>query len=165
MFKKQSRLTHDTASCARVHQTRTGFPVPLRASNHLKADGQLKLAAVSPSVDDWSHENATAKFFNHFFYLLVYIFLFPGFFAWLLIKNGSSEGILEVYVFLSFCTSFCSFRTQKNPFLFNMTNKIIFVMFFTIFLHKKKREFLFFFFLLIYPICWILDFFLLVEKY
>ncbi len=31
-----------------------------------------------------------------------------------------------MYVFLSFC----SFRTQKNPFLFNMTNKIIFVMFF-----------------------------------
>ena len=91
------------------------------------------------------------RFFQSFFLPPgIYIFI-SRLLAWLLIKNGSSEGILGVYVFLSFCTSFCSFRTQKNPFLFNMTNKIIFVMFFTIFF-------------LIYPICWILDFFCLWKN-
>lgn len=52
-----------------------------------------------------------------------------------------------------FCLSvFNSFRTQKNPFLFNMTNKIIFVMFFLQFFSYIFN---------------MLDFrlFLLVEKY
>ena len=37
---------HDTASYARVYQTRAGFHTPTHASNYLQTDGQLKLAAV-----------------------------------------------------------------------------------------------------------------------
>ena len=42
---------HDTASCARVYQTRAGFHTPTHTSDYLETDGQLKLAAVFPPVD------------------------------------------------------------------------------------------------------------------
>lgn len=37
---------HDTASYARVYQTRAWFHTPTHASNYLQTDGQLKLDAV-----------------------------------------------------------------------------------------------------------------------
>ena len=43
---------HDAASIARLHQTRTGFLTPTYTSNYLTTDGQLKLTAVFPSVDN-----------------------------------------------------------------------------------------------------------------
>ena len=35
-----------------MYQTRAGFQTHTHASNYLKTDGQLKLAAVSPPVDE-----------------------------------------------------------------------------------------------------------------
>lgn len=46
------RETGDTASCARVYQTRAGFPALTHASNYFNTDEQLKLSAVFPSVDN-----------------------------------------------------------------------------------------------------------------
>ena len=46
------QVQNDTASCARVYQTRAGFLTPTHASNYLKTNGQLKLAAVFPPVDN-----------------------------------------------------------------------------------------------------------------
>ena len=56
---------YDTASCARVYQhdvrakqtkvcdaERAGFHTPTHAPNYLETDGQLKLAAVFPPVDN-----------------------------------------------------------------------------------------------------------------
>ena len=58
-------ITHDTASCARVYQhdvrakqtkvcdaERAGFHTPTHASDYIETDGQLKLAAVFPPVDN-----------------------------------------------------------------------------------------------------------------
>ena len=52
LYPDQSMQRHDTASCARAYQTRAGFQTPTHASNYLKTDGQLKLAAVFPPVDN-----------------------------------------------------------------------------------------------------------------
>ena len=49
---RKTEEKNDTASGARVYQTRAGFQTPTHASNYLKTDGQLKLAAVSPPVDE-----------------------------------------------------------------------------------------------------------------
>ena len=52
--RRSQRVEHDV----RAKQTkvcdaeRTRFQTPTRASNYLKADGQLKLAAVSPPADE-----------------------------------------------------------------------------------------------------------------
>lgn len=48
--------SYDTASCARAYQTRAVVQTPTYASNYLKTDGQLKLAAVFPPVDN-SYDN------------------------------------------------------------------------------------------------------------
>ena len=50
-----NKLTYDTASCARVYQTRAGFHTPMHVPNYLETDGQLKLVAVFPPVDNLPH--------------------------------------------------------------------------------------------------------------
>ena len=50
-FMDELDENYDTASYARVYQTRAGFHTPTHASNYLQTDGQLKLAAVFSARD------------------------------------------------------------------------------------------------------------------
>ena len=66
------RETDDTASYARVYQTRAGFPTPTHAYNYFKTDGQLKLAAVFPPVDNF-YPFVLEHLYSEFIYVLLSI--------------------------------------------------------------------------------------------
>ena len=66
------RETDDTASYARVYQTRAGFPTPTHAYNYFKTDGQLKLDAVFPPVDNF-YPFVLEHLYSEFIYVLLSI--------------------------------------------------------------------------------------------
>ena len=55
-----------------MYQTRTGFPTPTHAYNYFKTDGQLKLDAVFPPVDNF-YPFVLEHLYSEFIYVLLSI--------------------------------------------------------------------------------------------